>query len=245
MAAIASLMCQTQVVLVVMLQTWLHIDHYLARWLQAIMPHLDAPQASVGSSMPDEFFLPMGGSMGPQMTSSRFSQNSPPYYGPPQSQGNSGHGPPGSYYPAGGYFPTIEEVDSYSDIQYTWWDMCVNLFAVGTYLADVGTDLFVAYLHFHNGDWWWFSLTLAFVLVPSLIITSFSLAWYHQDHLKRRKHNKDKQVKEPTVSYVRWVSRFLFHMLQLGPVIRYESKYYFPFKYIVMRKLCVCVCVCV
>lgn len=154
---------------------------------------------STASSMPDEFFLPMGG---PQLTSSRLSQNAPQFYKYPVS-------------PTGGYFPTIDEADfTPPECQYTCWDIFVNLFSAGSYVADVGTDMFVAYLHFRAGNWWWFSLTLAFVLVPSLVITIFSLAWYYQDHADCKQNDK------PSVSYARWVSRLLFHMLQLGPVIR-------------------------
>lgn len=158
---------------------------------------------STTSSMPDEFFLPMGG---PQLTSSRLSQNAPHFFRYPAS--NQG-------YPSERYFPTIGEENYASpDFKYSFWDIFVNLVSVGTYLSDVGTDIFVAYLHFHEENWWWFSLTLAFVLVPSLIITAFSLAWYYQDHTDNKQKNR------PTASYARWASRLLFHMLQLGPIIR-------------------------
>ena len=86
---------------------------------------------------------------------------------------------------------------------YTWTDLLITLVGTVLYLVDVGSDLYVAYRHFHNGSWWWFSLTLAFVVVPSLIITGFSLVWYYQDHMQSKERNEDKNV---DVSCATWVS---------------------------------------
>ena len=66
----------------------------------------------------------------------------------------------------------------------------------------------------------WFSLTVAFITVPSIVMTTFSLKWYIIDHKHDKKNNRK------TASVVRWVSRFMFLMLQLSPMLRYDI---FPF----------------
>ena len=66
----------------------------------------------------------------------------------------------------------------------------------------------------------WFGLTVAFITVPSIVMTTFSLKWYIIDHKHDKKNNRK------TASVVRWVSRFMFLMLQLSPMLRYDI---FPF----------------
>ena len=100
----------------------------------------------------------------------------------------------------------------------TWLEIFLTSISSALYLGDVGSDLYVAFLHLLDGHLWWFSLTLAFGLVPSVIMTGFSLAWYYQDHMKQKKSNKRN---ERTTSHVIRLFRFLFHLLQLGLFVRY------------------------
>ena len=93
-------------------------------------------------------------------------------------------------------------------LKFTCCDILINLFAIGSYLFDVGTDCYVAYLYYTRRHLWWFILTLVFIFVPSITMTAFSLKWYIQD----RQHVKIKPI--------RWISRSMFLFLQIGPIMR-------------------------
>ncbi len=142
---------------------------------------------------------------------------------------------------------------------FTYFDILVYVVSIGSYVFDVGSDCWVAYLYyagkellfllaetanvfvpffaqlhagsvhtklvclssifvhhclFSGGHWKWFSMTVAFITVPSIVMTAFSLKWYIIDHKHDKKHNRK------TASLVRWVSRFMFMMLQLSPMLR-------------------------
>jgi hypothetical protein len=96
---------------------------------------------------------------------------------------------------------------------YSYFDIFLGLFSIISYLFDVGSDVYVAVIYYREEQWWWFGLTVAFIVVPSLTITGFSLAWYIQDRGKDNegvlKNNR-----------VLWVSRSMLLCLQLGPVLR-------------------------
>jgi hypothetical protein len=65
-------------------------------------------------------------------------------------------------------------------------------------------------------------LTLAFVLIPSLVISGISLRWYISDY-----------EFEDSPSKLKWFVRLIFTLLQLGPILRYFEAiiYGFKFKY--------------
>ena len=56
------------------------------------------------------------------------------------------------------------------------------------YLADLGSDIYLAYSYYSNAHYEWFGLTLAFILIPSLVMNVFSFVLYVDDH---RSHNTD------------------------------------------------------
>ena len=111
---------------------------------------------------------------------------------------------------------------------FTCLDIIIYLVSIGSYLADVGTDIWVAYMYYNQRHTMWFILTLLFVLVPGITTTLFSIAWYMQDHKYQK--SSEKGTNDCTVltevSKVRWASRTICLLLQLGPVIRYD--YLFP-----------------
>ena len=108
--------------------------------------------------------------------------------------------------------------------RFTSFDIVIYLFSLCSYLADVGTDIWVAYMYFHQGHVIWFSLTVLLIVIPAITVTLFSLAWYLQDH----KHSKNSLGEQADISRVQWTSRTVCLLLQIGLAIRY-----------------VCVCVCV
>ena len=84
------------------------------------------------------------------------------------------------------------------------------LWALVTYLFDIGSDIFVALVYFNHGHVWWFTMTLSFIVVPAVTMTIFSFALYVRDW---------KVVGDKATPF-RWASRVLFLVLQLGPLLR-------------------------
>ena len=80
-----------------------------------------------------------------------------------------------------------------------------------TYLLDVGSDIYLAYLYFTKEHYIWFGLTLAFVIVPAVTMSVFSLILYLRDY----KYAANKK------SGCRWASRIIFILLQLAPLFRF------------------------
>ena len=98
---------------------------------------------------------------------------------------------------------------------YTNRDMLLTIYSIISYLFDVGSDIFVAWTYYHGDDWWWFGLTVAFIVVPSVTMTFFSLAWYLQDK------DNSRNMLHP----LQWASRAVFLFLQLGPILRSALQY--------------------
>nr|XP_056710503.1 XK-related protein 4 [Euleptes europaea] len=65
--------------------------------------------------------------------------------------------------------------------RYSLWDGLWIVAAVSVYLADVGTDLWLAADYYLRGQRWWFGLTLFFVLLGSLSVQVFSFRWFAHD----------------------------------------------------------------
>ena len=101
------------------------------------------------------------------------------------------------------------------DLPVSCIDILANVFSIGSYLLDVGSDIWMVYLYYTRKHWWWFTFTLTAVIVPSLVMTLFSLSWYIQDHRFEKKRRRTK------TSPLRWISRFMFLFLQIAPVLRY------------------------
>ncbi|THD23933.1 XK protein [Fasciola hepatica] len=91
-------------------------------------------------------------------------------------------------------------------------------FSVLTYISDVGSDAYLVYSYHKQGDYIWSYLTLILMLVPALIMTSFSLVWYILD-LKVRA--------DPPRTCRAWTLRLFFHGLQLAPLVRLADALYY------------------
>jgi XK-related protein len=106
---------------------------------------------------------------------------------------------------------TLDKFD-YQSYSYSYSEIFYTLLAIGSYIFDVGSDIYVAFVYHNEGEWWWFGLTVSFVVIPSFIISCFSLAWYIQDHKTGNK-----------VHPIRWIPRLFMLFLQLGPLIRLDT----------------------
>lgn len=61
--------------------------------------------------------------------------------------------------------------------KYTWLDVACVITSLISYIFDQVTDIWVAVLFFQHGKYWYFGLTLTFVIVPALTMTIFNLKW--------------------------------------------------------------------
>ncbi|XP_042874696.1 XK-related protein 6-like [Penaeus japonicus] len=97
-------------------------------------------------------------------------------------------------------------------------DAVFVLCGIFTYLMDWAFDILTAYNHWWHEDLIWFSFTVVFICVPSLIMTGVSLHWYIKDA---------DNANVPKASMSRWIFRILLLILQLGPILRYlDSLHY-------------------
>ena len=77
---------------------------------------------------------------------------------------------------------TTDEVDALpANLRYSNFDLMYTLISVLTYIFDLVMDCAVAYYFYHLAaehgiyHYWYFGLTVSFVLIPSLTMTGFSL----------------------------------------------------------------------
>ena len=71
-----------------------------------------------------------------------------------------------------------------------------------TFIADIGTDLLVCIKYYRERNFWWFGLTLGFLLVASFAMQLFSAKWLLEDG--KRQH----------------CFTYILHVFHLGPVQR-------------------------
>ncbi|XP_008431745.1 XK-related protein 4 isoform X2 [Poecilia reticulata] len=65
--------------------------------------------------------------------------------------------------------------------KYVIWDCLWIVAAVSVYLADVGTDVWLSVDYYLRQDYWWFGLTLFFVVLGSFSVQLFSFRWFVAD----------------------------------------------------------------
>ncbi|XP_072296665.1 XK-related protein 4 [Eucyclogobius newberryi] len=68
-----------------------------------------------------------------------------------------------------------------SEQRYSVWDALWVLAAVAVYVADVGTDVWLSVDYYLHRDYWWFGLTLFFVVLGSFSVQLFSFRWFVHD----------------------------------------------------------------
>lgn len=99
-----------------------------------------------------------------------------------------------------------ETLDSVS-FPFTRFDAFVLVISIVMFIVDLVTDFWVAYNHIMSGNDLYFFLTAALIVVPSLIVMSFSLRWY------------EVQCRRPEYEFRPWLA-FTLHFLQLAIVYR-------------------------
>jgi len=114
---------------------------------------------------------------------------------------------------------SIDETDALPPtLRYNALDFLCTVISVVTYILDVVMDCVVAYYFYHLAvdhgiyHYWYFGLTVFFIVMPSLTMTGFSFRWYLMD-------SDNPQL--PEVSIWRWILRLLVLLLQIAPILRY------------------------
>lgn len=65
--------------------------------------------------------------------------------------------------------------------RYAVWDCLWIVAAVAVYVADVGSDVWLSVDYYLHNDYWWFGLTLFFVVLGSFSVQLFSFRWFVHD----------------------------------------------------------------
>ena len=114
---------------------------------------------------------------------------------------------------------SVDETDALPEgLRYNCFDFFCTFISITTYIIDVVMDCIVAYYFYHLAvdhgiyHYWYFSLTLVFIVLPSLTMTGFSFRWYLMD-------SDNQQL--PKVGLARWLLRLLVLILQVAPILRY------------------------
>lgn len=107
-----------------------------------------------------------------------------------------------------------ESPDKFQDQSTTFgafYVICIAL-SIITYVLDIVLACVLLYFYSVEREGTYFALTLTFMLVPALFMTTFSLRWYIVDH------------DDPSIgktSLTQWIIRILFLLLQIAPLLRY------------------------
>lgn len=109
------------------------------------------------------------------------------------------------------------------DMKFGLFDILGIIFSICSFLVDTGTDIAVAIIHYRNNDFGYFGLTLAFIIIPTLVMTGISLRWYVLDA---------RQEDALPVSTSEWTLRIIFLLLQLGPILRYIDSLIYGLKFL-------------
>ncbi|XP_034277197.1 XK-related protein 6 [Pantherophis guttatus] len=84
--------------------------------------------------------------------------------------------------PADGQPPSPSAAVVALAVERPWLDCLWIVLALLVLLGDVGTDLWLALDHYGRRDYLWCGLTLAFVLLPSVLVQILSFRWFVQDY---------------------------------------------------------------
>ncbi|KAG8195268.1 hypothetical protein JTE90_028419 [Oedothorax gibbosus] len=85
-----------------------------------------------------------------------------------------------------------------------------------TYTMDVSSSAVLCYWLYDVRKWWWW-MTVGPLLTSLVVVNGFSMRWYvHDAHEEAKDHL-------PSVTAGHWTMRGMFHLVLLGPLIRYAE----------------------
>ena len=109
---------------------------------------------------------------------------------------------------------SVDAVDALpANLRYSNFDLFCTLISIATYVFDLAMDVIVAVYFYHLAvghgiyHYWYFGLTVTFILLPSLTMTGFSFRWYLMDA-------DNEQL--PKVPMWKWLVRLCLLMLQVN-----------------------------
>lgn len=70
----------------------------------------------------------------------------------------------------------------HAEKRFSLLDCCWVLCALLVFFSDGATDLWLAADYYLRRDYWWFGLTLVFVVVPSAVVQVLSFRWFVYDY---------------------------------------------------------------
>lgn len=120
---------------------------------------------------------------------------------------------------------TAEEVELRAkriEMSFNFLDALSLVFSMFSFLLDFVTDIAVAIFHYLNQDFWYSALTATFIIVPNSMISIISFRWYLSD---------SQQENANEVGRFQWALRILFHVFQVGPILRYYESLQFGLRF--------------
>ncbi|XP_071022809.1 XK-related protein 7-like isoform X3 [Oncorhynchus clarkii lewisi] len=130
----------------------------------------------------------------------------------------------------------------YASKPYSLLDCCWVLCSLLVFFSDGATDLWLAADYYLRRDYWWFGLTLVFVVVPSAVVQVLSFRWIVYDYtdisgsssgavaaVSAAANTAGAGTESGTRTCCRvcmWLFQSILHLLQLGQVWRYVHALY-------------------
>ncbi|XP_044744465.1 XK-related protein 4-like [Coccinella septempunctata] len=99
----------------------------------------------------------------------------------------------------------------------TYWDIAGFVISIASHIVDVGLDCNLAVRYYLSGQKAYFLTTVAFILIPALINTAFSIRMYVLDESEEL--NKNRTLTQRCTN--RGVLFLIVLIFQLAPVLRY------------------------
>ncbi|KAL3984136.1 4a-hydroxytetrahydrobiopterin dehydratase [Sarotherodon galilaeus] len=105
--------------------------------------------------------------------------------------------------------------------KYSWTDFVFSVIGVCTFLADWGSDVWVATEFYCRGDFFWFGVLVGLMVLSSVVVQMFSWFWFKYD---RELPGFSAQTGAKSVLFGDRVKlSCLLHVLQLGFLFRHIS----------------------
>ncbi|XP_064626421.1 XK-related protein 4-like [Lineus longissimus] len=117
-----------------------------------------------------------------------------------------------------------DQIDGFPEkAHFGTFDVLVIIASIGSFFFDLGSDLWVAHVYFSDKEYWYFGMTVAFIMIPSLTMMVFSFRWYIMDYHQKKRDSPQNPCPVPCKV---WFLRTVCLLFQVGPVLRYGETLY-------------------
>ncbi|KAG1962123.1 XK-related protein 7 [Pimephales promelas] len=131
----------------------------------------------------------------------------------------------------------------HAEKRFSLLDCCWVLCALLVFFSDGATDLWLAADYYLRREYWWFGLTLVFVVVPSAVVQVLSFRWFVYDYSEMsasptgdgcdfstkdsdRRRTLPANGTRKCCRVCMWLFQSVIHILQIGQVWRYVHTLY-------------------